>query len=383
MVFHSFGEIPDNIRFKPYMPLYPNAWKIFQTFGMERFHDFCLNSRDGCYSFFETRFNECIDTTRRIMSDSLQHPEKTLSYVLVLPNVVMRSDLMQGVQRLFLGDSVDITYIILKYDTQEVFGLLNGHLEEGLPVDYWFIPPDDELLERRHLKLGYKIKDIPKKIKDMRKSSARLIDIFKDIRNERTPEWSTANYSVINAYETFALNLLYEPSSYENSCQGFDGWAAKELYKLPDYAFALYPWPTMINTFLYQGRKEFTKKLTGMCSKFYISTFEKENKEMIVEQMPHVFEWYVREKLDKGVPFPIQTLECQMPNIKNKKDPDVRFEYQYPPSEWIDLDNLGISRDEFTEGVFLDIDHETKVEEKIDKSRIISLGIGKQTRFLN
>ncbi|MHA1144621.1 MAG: hypothetical protein ACTSRW_07785 [Candidatus Helarchaeota archaeon] len=53
------------------------------------------------------------------------------------------------------------------------------------------------------------------------------------------------------------------------------------------------------------------------------------------------------------------------------------------PSEWIDLDNLGISRDEFTEGVFLDIDHETKVEEKIDKSRIISLGIGKQTRFLN
>ncbi|MHA1652338.1 MAG: hypothetical protein ACTSYB_19305 [Candidatus Helarchaeota archaeon] len=381
---HTYGEIPDNVRFKPYMPLFPNTWKLYQTFGWDEFHQFNLDSEEGCYNFFETRFNESIATSEDVMTGKLKAPDKTLSYILVLPNVAIRADLLQGTSKLFAGESVDLTYIILKHDTQEVFALLNGHLEEGLPVDWWFVRPDDELLDRRHMKIGYKLKEIPSRIKDLRKSSLRLIDVFKDIRNERTPQWASADYFVINAYETFALNLLYEPSSYESISQGYDGWAAKELYRLPDYAFALIPWPEMLNFFLYQGRAEFTKKLAGLATlgHLYISPFEEKNRDLIIQLHAHIYEWYQTEKIAKGVPYPIQTLKCEFPNLKQKKDMDHRFDYRYPPGDWIKPSDLGLSEQELARGVYLDVTHETPVTEKIDHSHIISIGIGRNTDFM-
>ncbi|NHI94002.1 MAG: hypothetical protein EAX96_16050 [Candidatus Lokiarchaeota archaeon] len=365
------------------MSLYPNMWNLYKDLGWERFHEFNLASESGCYDFFETRFNESISTSQEILSGKMQTPEKILSYILILPNVAIRADLMQGTQRLLAGDSLDVTYIILKHDTQEVFALLNGHLEAGLPVDWWFVQPDDEVLNRRHRKLGHKLFEIPKKIKDLRTSSFRLIDIFKDIRNERTPEWATADYMVISAYETFALNLLYEPSSYESICQGFDGWAAKEMYKLPDYAFALIPWPQMINMFLFRGRKFFTLNVAGLTTEnnLYISPFEEKNAELVKELHADIYEWYQREKLEKGVPYPIQTLDCEYPNLKNKKDKDNRFNYLYPPGDWILPSNLDLTAEEFQKGVYLAVNHETPVSEKVGNKDIISIGVGRNTIF--
>ncbi len=381
---NTYGDIPDHVRFKPYMPLFPNTWKLFQTIGWPAFYQFNLDSEAGCYDFFETRFNESIATSEDVTNNKLEAPDKVLSYVLLLPNVAIRADLLQGTSKLFAGESVDLTYIILKHDTQEVFALLNGHMEEGLPVDWWFVRPDDELLDRRHMKIGYKLKEIPSRIKDLQKSSMRLIDVFKDIRNERTPQWANAHYFVINAYETFALNLLYEPSSYESISQGFDGWAAKELYGLPDYAFALIPWPQMINMFLYQGRAAFTKKLASLATHghLFISPFEEKNRELIMRLHSHIYDWYQKEKIGKGVPYPIQTLGCEFPNLKQKKDPDTRFAYKYPHGDWIKPDELGIPPEELTKGVYLDVTHETPVEEKIDHSHIISIGIGRDTEFI-
>ena len=380
---NTYGEIPDDIRYKPYMPLFPNTWAIYQTFGLEKFRQFNIDSEAGCYDFFETRFNEAIATSQDVVEDRLEAPEKVLSYVLVLPNVAIRADLLQGTAKLFAGESVDLTYIILKHDTQEVFALLNGHLEEGLPVDWWFVRPEDELLERRHMKIGYKLNEIPSRIKDLRKSSLRLIDVFKDIRNERTPQWANSHYFVVNAYETFALNLLYEPSSYENIVQGYDGWAAKEVYNLPDYAFALIPWPEMLNFFMYQGRGPFASKLASLATHghLYISPFEEKNRDLIIRLHSHIYDWYRTEKIEKGVPYPIQTLECEFPNVKKKKDPDHRFEYKYPPGEWIKPADLGLSEDELAKGVYLDVTHETQIEEKINNSHIISIGIGRKTEF--
>ncbi|MDD1776693.1 MAG: hypothetical protein LUQ65_00885 [Candidatus Helarchaeota archaeon] len=381
---HTYGEIPDDIRFKPYMPLFPNTWKLYDKLGWQEFHQFNIDSEGGCYDFFEVRFNEAIATSEDVLTNKLTEPDKILSYLLMLPNVAIRADLLQGVSKLFAGESVDLTYIILKHDTQEVFALLNGHLESGLPVDWWFVRPDDELLERRHMKLGYKLREIPSRLKDLSTSSLRLIDVFKDIRNERTPQWSTANYFVINAYETFALNLLYEPSSYESICQGYDGWAAKSLYGLPDFAFALIPWPEMLNFFFFQGRAEFAKKLAGLATQghLYISPFEEKNKELIMRLHGSIYEWYRTEKLGKGIPYPIQTLKCEFPNIKNKKDPDHRFSYNYPPGKWIQPANLGISDQELAQGVFLNVTHETPIEEPITHSHIVSMGIGRNTKTL-
>ncbi len=382
---HTFGEIPDEIRFKPYMPLFPNTWGLYRKFGWDEFHQFNISAEEGCYDFFETRFNETIATSEDVLSEKLEDPAKILSYLLVLPNVAIRADLLQGTSKLFAGESVDCTYIIVKHDTQEVFALLNGHLEAGLPVDWWFVRPDDELLDRRHMKIGYKLREIPSRIKDLRKSSLRLIDVLKDIRNERTPQWAGAHYFVVNAYETFALNLLYEPSSYESICQGYNGWAAKEIYHLPDYAFALIPWPEMINIFLFQGRHEFAKKLASLATHghLYISPFEEKNRDLIIRLHPHIYNWYKTEKIGRGVPKPIQTLNCEFPNIKNKKDPDNRFAPKYPLGEWIHPKNLGLTDEELSKGVYLDVTHETPLDAKIDEAHVISIGIGRNTRFLN
>ncbi len=380
---HTYGEIPEDVRFKPYMPLFPNTWGLFQTFGWADFHQFNIDSELGCYDFFETRFNEAIATSEDVLAEKVKTPEKILSYIMVLPNVAIRADLLQGTSKLFAGESVDLTYIILKHDTQEVFGLLNGHLENGLPVDWWFVRPEDELLERRHMKIGYKLNEIPSRIKDLRKSSMRLIDVFKDIRNERTPQWATANYFVVNAYETFALNLLYEPSSYESICQGYDGWAAKTIHGLPDFAFALIPWPDMINMFLYQGRSEFASKLASLATHghLYISPFEEKNREMIMRTQPHIYGWYETEKIGKGVPYPVQTLHSRFPNLKKKKDPDHRFDCEYPPGGWIQPSKLGLSKEDLAKGVYLDVTHDTPVEAQINSSHIISIGIGRNTEF--
>ena len=48
---------------------------------------------------------------------------------------------------------------------------------------------------------------------------------------------------------------------------------------------------------------------------------------------------------------------------------------------WIQLDDLGIDIDEMLKGVFLDVTHETPLEEKIDSQKIISRGIGRTTKF--
>ncbi|MHA1356726.1 MAG: hypothetical protein ACTSRC_01290 [Candidatus Helarchaeota archaeon] len=67
VVYCGNGEIPEDVRFKPYMPLFPNTWGIFQTFGWDKFHQFNIDSEAGCYNFFETRFNEsCSLYLRRV-----------------------------------------------------------------------------------------------------------------------------------------------------------------------------------------------------------------------------------------------------------------------------------------------------------------------------
>ncbi|MHA1384842.1 MAG: hypothetical protein ACTSR3_13915 [Candidatus Helarchaeota archaeon] len=235
------------------------------------------------------------------------------------------------------------------------------------------------------MKLGYKIREIPRKIKDIKKASARLIDILKDIRNERTPQWALADYYCVNAYETFALNLLFEPSNYESISMGWDGWGAKEIYKLPDYIFALAPWPSMLNAFMYMGRSDFSLKLAGLSTEhmLYIQPFEEKNREMYKELHSEIWDWYIDRVINRGIPYPIQTLNVEFPNLKNR-DPEKRFIQKYPPGNWINpIEELDLTLDELFEGVFLDINHKTKPSERLTPSNIISTGIGRGTKFVD
>jgi hypothetical protein len=88
--------------------------------------------------------------------------------------------------------------------------------------------------------------------------------------------------------------------------------------------------------------------------------------------------WY--KKMKEGIPTPAQTLGLEIPDWKNKeKLKSNKLDYKYPKGERITPEELGVSYEDFLSGIYLDIDHNTPLDEKIDKEKIISLGMGQKT----
>ncbi|MHA1798565.1 MAG: hypothetical protein ACTSVY_08975 [Candidatus Helarchaeota archaeon] len=76
----------------------------------------------------------------------------------------------------------------------------------------------------------------------MKKSAILLENVLRDIRNERTPEWSNSDYFVGTVIAAWSINLMYKPSNYESLRETYNGWASKEIYGLPDYTFNIHPY---------------------------------------------------------------------------------------------------------------------------------------------
>ena len=64
-----------------------------------------------------------------------------------------------------------------------------------------------------------------------------------------------------------------------------------------------------------------------------------------------------------------------------KADPNTRFDLEHPEGNRIKIDDLGLTFDEARTGVYLDVTGETSPDEKLDKSRVFSVGIGRNTKF--
>ncbi|NVM54903.1 MAG: hypothetical protein HWN66_14460 [Candidatus Helarchaeota archaeon] len=54
---------------------------------------------------------------------------------------------------------------------------------------------------------------------------------------------------------------------------------------------------------------------------------------------------------------------------------------KYPEGNFIQIDDLGLSFEEILKGAYLDITPETPITEKIDASKVLSTGIGRETDF--
>jgi hypothetical protein len=377
----TYGEIPDTIYLKPFLPMLSFLWRVYKKLGWEGVDNYDEMGDEGIFKFFETRLNESISTVKEVIEGKIKEPEKILSYIIMIPSLVIRSDLVIGTQKLFGGDSVDITYAVVKDHDQELFLLLNCHCEDGVPVDWYMIRENDELLDRRHMKLGYKLKEIPKKINNHAKSAKILMDVLKDVRNERTPQWATADYCVGTVISSWAINLMCQPSNYESIAETYDGRAAKDKYGLPDCTFGLEPFPSAFNLFFMKGREEFCKIMASITTNmfFYVQPFEKFNFQLIKERVPEFFAIYKDKIENEGIPFPIQTIKSKYPNLK-KKDPNTRFDKKYPNGSFLKPSDLNMDLEEFLKGVYLNMNHETEPK-KIDESDILSTGIGRDTKL--
>ena len=361
-------------------------WRLYVNLGYEYLESITepvIN--EVSYPLAKLRLDEAIYTAKGIIEGKIKEPEKVMADTLFPPGGFIRSDLQQGSMKLYYGESVDCTYIVCRDDTEEAVFMINGHLEDGIPVDWWMVGPDDPLLERRHLKLGVKLKQIPKNTKSFLDAGNKFLEVLRDVRNERTPQWSSSMYQVGIAWGSSADNLVFCLSSYEGLAGLFDGISTKTLFNLGDYWFIYVPMPPIINTMIYAGRERFTLMSSNLMShgKLYFQHMEDEYTAILKEKFPEVYDAGFKMNLENnGVPYPIQTLKCKLPDFRKKKTYEKEeFDYKFGDGPWITLEELQIDLEDMHKGYFFEIDHETKPGEFDKEKHLISSGIGRNTEF--
>lgn len=235
------------------------------------------------------------------------------------------------------------------------------------------------------MKLGYKLKDLPVKISPLYQCGERVIDVLKDIRNERTPQWSASMYHVCLCWMSAACNLGVEISNHESFTGVFDAITAKTNWRLFDNYVALVPWPPLIPTFLLLGRKGFLSRLAGlMCEDYlYLQGLGDYWIQWMTETIPEIYEITLRQRLEEnGVPFPIQTADCKLPNLSDKTIYEKsEFFWNYPPGNLIRSEDLGLSVEETLQGVYLNVNMETDPADQLTQDHILSQGIGRATKI--
>lgn len=395
MAQHTFGEISDEIPTKYHLPLGFNIWKMFKEHGWEWLKYFFTEFGNTIYDLSTIRLNESIQTARDVFDGkiSAEATNKTLTFAFFPVVLAIRSDLQQGTMKLLFGETADTTFLFLHdFEEGECMFALNLHLEDGIPVDWWIINQQDEFFERRHMKLGFKLKDIPKRSKNLDVAAERIIETLRDARNERTPQWNDSTYSIVLTWCSAGLNMVLEASSYEVLSFMFDGLASKTSYKLRDYYFNWWPSPPMVGTFGSGGigfRKKFINIMGGLFTehRLYLHPTEKEAHPLINQRVPECFS-FMREKWEEGMVMPYQTYDRVPPKTHDKKvyqnadkNPEL-LETKFPddPEARFKLEDLGLSFDEVLEGVYLDLTTDSRKKD-VTPDAILSRKHGRLTEF--
>ncbi len=382
---HDFGEIPDDIRTKEFFPLMKHVWRCFKELGWEKWEQ----QRDSIYDsnmvfdLLKYRLNESILTAKEVMQEKIEKPHRIMTYTLFPPIVAIRSDTQVGTMKLVYGFSIDTTYTIIDDVTQEVIYLVNCSLEDGMPVDWWFINYQDDVMNRRHLKYGYKLKEIPVSSKNLKNSSRYMSDILKDIRNERAPIRQSSSYHVGATYLSPAINQMLHLSNFESYGGFWDGIQSnnRKYFQMNDLFFIFYPWPPIMNSLMLAGRRAFIKRWSMWAGgKLYINHIEDIIIEWLKESNPEIFKVGLIDQIKVGIPYPRQSI---ISGLDLKKNLHNYGEYFWNGDEKrILIEDMDIELENAFEGYYLRVDNKTPITEKVDFSKIISIGMGRNSRIL-
>ncbi len=382
---HSFGEIPDDSRTKYYLPLSRYVYKIFRHFGLDYMKEVQKKFRQVQYDITAARWENMIYTGKKIVSGEMSEEDAKKSILYTVPHIIsVRSDLQVGTNKLMYGDSADVSFAIIDDYTSEIQFVFNGHLESGVPWDWYLAGLDDELLERRHMKFGWKIKEIPAKTKTLSKAASILLDVLMDIRNERRPQWKNSRYWVCMAWASAMYNMFSELSNYEMLGNIYDGLNAKFKYKLPDYYFLYYPLPPLFSSIVYMPRPKFQTTLAGLTSshKLVTSTIEDKALQWLKSDLPEMYELVYLHQWKEGIPIPAISLNTKIPeHYKKLLDKNENIVRTVPEGSKCTLENLDIPEEEAFRGYILDIDHESPLNTKITPEQKIACGMGHKTKF--
>jgi hypothetical protein len=387
---YTYGDIPDDVRTKQQLPLLPIYYNLYKTFGFERLNKFLSDFSLILHDWSRVRLNESIYTAKDLISGkiSAEEAEKTFSYCFFPPIIALRLDLLQGFMKLVFGDG-SMSFIGFDEQKLEVTFIMTVHCNNGYPIDWFVIGSDinDEVFDRRHIKRGIKLRDIPKKAKNMNEIGKLAKEILLDVRNERNPEFSDNPFTLGLVWGSGGLEAWCKTSNFELLSMAYDSGNGKRLYNLPMGNIMTYwPLPSLLKTLLQLDRGSFIKKLAGMSSKekLVFQPIEEEVRQTsLIDKIPDILE-FMKHKWDNlGIPTPRQSVGCIPPNIKDKKSylDEDKLLFKRPIGEKITLDKLNITFDEALNGMYLDIETETP-DEEISREKILSKGWGRNTKFL-
>jgi len=129
----------------------------------------------------------------------------------------------------------------------------------------------------------------------------------------------------------------------------------------------------------------YLKRMVGLSTelKLAINGLSEYERGLFKEAFPEEYEILMPGQWEEGVPYPVHTLECTTPRIMNKSlsEKDLYFQYKDGFDKFIHLEDLGISFEEAMNCVYIDIDHLTRPGSVNLKEKIISTGIGHETKF--
>lgn len=385
---YTYGDIKETVKTKSYFPMNRNLMMVHEAMGWDYMEMALTETIQNFYDIVRLRLEESIQTSKLLLDGKLPNANNIFSYYFFPPVICIRSDLQQGTTTLLYGESTDTTYVVISDLTGEIEFLLNTHTESGIPVEWWLVHSGDELLDRRHIKLGWKLRDIPNKTKDMTKSGFRLVELLKDVRNERTPQWSDSAYSTLMVYSGGVCNAGLEQSNYEAVSYIWEGVNAKKIFG--EYYFCFTPWPPLLSTLMGMSRADFTARFCGLSSGHNLYLHQMQFPGIagnpgswFMDTIPETKDLIWLKKLEKsGIPTPSQTLGMEVPDWKKKETFYFKnFDYKYPEGDKITAEKLGLTTEECLKGVYLDMDHETPTDEKITPEKVLSIGLGRTTEM--
>ena len=102
-----------------------------------------------------------------------------------------------------------------------------------------------------------------------------------------------------------------------------------------------------------------------------------------IKTIPETIDVVWMKKLKEiGIPTPNQTLNLETPQWSKKKTfEEGKFEYKYPEGERVTAEKLGLTPEECLKGVYLDINHETPLDEAITPEKVLAVGLGRDTEL--
>ncbi|NVM03394.1 MAG: hypothetical protein HWN67_13770 [Candidatus Helarchaeota archaeon] len=371
---------------KEYLLLSKHMFKCFKELGAEYIEALFPKFDQIQYELIKERWDNMILTSRKVIDGRIppDKAEKTVLYT--LPHIIsLRSTLQTGFIKLLYGTSVDVTAVMVDDFNWQVVTAFNGHMEDGIPVDWWVIGMEDELMDRRHLKRGMKFKEIYEVTKNVQKTAQFMMELLRDVRNERTPQWSFSLYTLVIIHTSGLFNFFTELSNYEVIGGIWEGLNSKKKFKTPDHFFLMYPYPPMIKSLVMLPRGGYISRLADLTTGKYLNlnNIEEPALEWIKEEIPEAYKSVLLDDWEEGWPLPQATLQCKIPTDLNKiLTPDEKLNWNYPPHKRITMDTFGLTSDDAWKGYLTDITSETPLDAELSKDNLISKGFGRNTEYL-